>query len=164
MSIWSRQKPSDPWENVCFSRRLDPFWGDVLGAGDFFNPQRIWRGAAVAPRTQRQGGMSELVNNESEFRVAIDVQQFKPEEINIKTKDNSVIINACHEERPDEHGYVKREFTRQYRLPDDIDPNTVTSSLNGDGVLTIKAPRKALPETRERIIPITRETTPQVQQ
>lgn len=59
----------------------------------------------------------QVVNDDKEFRVGLDVKQFKPEEINIKTKDNRLIIHAKHEERPDEHGFIMREFTRQYVLP-----------------------------------------------
>lgn len=57
------------------------------------------------------------MNNEKEFRVGLDVRQFKPEEINIKTRDNRVVVHGKHEERPDEHGFIMREFTRQYVLP-----------------------------------------------
>nr|KAG5703315.1 hypothetical protein BaRGS_025557 [Batillaria attramentaria] len=98
-----------------------------------------------------------VVNSDSEFRISLDVQHFKPEEINIKTKDNRIIINAKHEELPDEHGFIMREFTRQYVLPKDVDPNTVTSALSRDGVLTVKAPKKALEAPKERPIPITHE-------
>ena len=59
----------------------------------------------------------QVVNTDTEFRVNVDVQHFKPDEINIKTKDNRLIINARHEERADEHGFIMREFTRQYVLP-----------------------------------------------
>ena len=63
----------------------------------------------------------QVVNNEKEFRVSMDVQHFRPEEISIKTKDNRLIISARHEERQDEHGFITREFTRQYVLPRVVD-------------------------------------------
>jgi hypothetical protein len=49
--------------------------------------------------------------------VSLDVRHFLPEELKITAKDNRVVINARHEERPDEHGFIMREFTRQYVLP-----------------------------------------------
>lgn len=40
----------------------------------------------------------------------------------------------------------------------DVDPNAISSCLK-DNVLTVKAPKLALPETQERTIPITYEKT-----
>ncbi|KAL3221164.1 hypothetical protein MRX96_029505 [Rhipicephalus microplus] len=46
-----------------------------------------------------------------------------PEEITVKTQDNCVVIHGKHEEKSDDRGcYVKREFTRRYVLPEDVDP------------------------------------------
>lgn len=89
------------------------------------------------------------------FQVCVDVQQFNPNEISVKTVDNFVIIEGKHEEREDQHGYISRQFTRRYALPKGYDPDTVTSSLSSDGVLTIKAPPPKALESNERVIPIT---------
>ena len=58
-----------------------------------------------------------VTNDDKEFRAMVDVSHFTPEEIGVKTVDNKIIVNAKHEEKQDEHGYIKREFTRQYLLP-----------------------------------------------
>jgi HSP20 family molecular chaperone IbpA len=85
----------------------------------------------------------------------MDVAQFKPNEITVKTVDNAVVIEGKHEERQDEHGYISRQFTRKYVLPKDYDPNSVMSSLSSDGVLTVKAPPpKAIDGGSERVIQI----------
>jgi HSP20 family molecular chaperone IbpA len=88
------------------------------------------------------------------FQVCVDVQQFNPNEISVKTVDNFVVIEGKHEEREDDHGFISRQFTRRYALPKGYDPNTVTSSLSSDGVLTIKAPPPQALESNERVIPI----------
>lgn len=89
------------------------------------------------------------------FQACIDVHQFSPNEITVKTVDNSVIVEGKHEERPDEHGFISRQFTRRYELPNDYDVNSLTSELSSDGVLTVKAPPpKSQLETNERRIPI----------
>jgi len=75
-------------------------------------------------------------------QVILDVQQFSPDEITVKTIDNQVIIEAKHEEKQDEHGYISRQFVRRYVLPSSHDLANVTSTLSSDGVLTITAPRK----------------------
>ncbi|XP_025099080.1 alpha-crystallin A chain-like [Pomacea canaliculata] len=158
---------SDPWKEMTGSSRLfDQDFGYVLSPEDMVVP-RYWRHPMMVPRMQRPpqaSGMSEVVNDEKEFRMSLDVKHFKPEEINVKTRDNRVVIEAKHEERPDEHGFIMRQFTRQYVLPKDVDPNAVTSTLSPDGMLTIKAPKKALPETEERVIPIEHEATQKLEQ
>lgn len=75
------------------------------------------------------------------FQVCVDVQHFQPNEIEVKTENNTVIVHAKHEEKVDEHGYISREFTRRYQLPDEFKPENVVSSLSSDGVLMIKAPK-----------------------
>ena len=58
-----------------------------------------------------------MANVDEEFKVNLDVAHFKPEEIQVKTVDNKVVISAKHEERQDEHGFIMREFKRSYMLP-----------------------------------------------
>lgn len=72
----------------------------------------------------------------------LDVQQFSPDEISVKTVDNQVVVEAKHEEKQDEHGYISRHFIRRYVLPPSHDLVNVASTLSSDGVLTITAPKK----------------------
>nr|ABL06941.1 25 kDa small heat shock protein [Sarcophaga crassipalpis] len=74
------------------------------------------------------------------FQVCMDVSQFKPSELTVKTVDNAVVIEGKHEEREDEHGLIQRHFVRKYTLPKDYDPKDVISTISSDGVLTVKAP------------------------
>lgn len=76
------------------------------------------------------------------LQVILDVQQFSPDEITVKTVEKNVVVEAKHEERQDEHGFISRHFVRRYVLPTDYDAINVTSTLSSDGVLTITAPRK----------------------
>ncbi|KAL8565144.1 hypothetical protein ACOMHN_003931 [Nucella lapillus] len=168
----------DPWEGMNQpSRIFDQHFGGMLpmdDAGCLFNPSnpnsryyrllglpRLANEACVRQagviQPPQQTGISEVVSTDKEFRVCMDVSHFQPDEISIKTRDNRVVINARHEERPDEHGFIMREFSRSYVLPKDVDPASVTSSLSRDGVLTLKAPKMALEEAKERVIPITQE-------
>lgn len=74
------------------------------------------------------------------FQVNLDVQHFTPDEISVKTIDNTIVIVAKHEERQDEHGYIARQFQRRYRLPKGFNVKDVASSISADGILTVKAP------------------------
>lgn len=75
------------------------------------------------------------------FRVAIDVHQFAPNELTVKTKHHTVVIEGKHEERPDAHGTVTRHFVRRFVLPEEYDPDHVATSISSDGVLVIVAPK-----------------------
>jgi crystallin alpha B len=93
------------------------------------------------------------------------VQQFKPDELTVKIVDDFVVVEGKHEERQDEHGFISRQFQRRYKLPSDVDPDTVLSQLSSDGVLSISAPKKALPRSaNKRIVPITLTQAPAVKQ
>ena len=83
----------------------------------------------------------------------LDVQQFTPNELTVKTVDGFVVVDGKHEERQDEHGFIARAFTRRYPIPQDIKPENVECNLSSDGVLLISAAR-VLEEPRENERPV----------
>ncbi|KFD47911.1 hypothetical protein M514_11202 [Trichuris suis] len=99
-------------------------------------------------------GLSELINDKDKFLIRLDVNQFKPEEMSVKTTDNRIIIHGKHEEKKDGDGYVKREFTRSYWLPKGVQPENIKSEMSSNGQLTILAPKKYSENQKERKIPI----------
>lgn len=91
------------------------------------------------------------------FKVTLDVKSFKPEEIIVKVKGHEITVNGQHEEREDEFGLVSQKFTRRYILPNEFDPDTISTHLSADGKLTIKAIKpKPVGDNSERVIPIQR--------
>ncbi|CAL7948312.1 unnamed protein product [Xylocopa violacea] len=101
------------------------------------------------------GGTSTITADKDTFKVILDVQQFKPEEINVKLVDRLVVIEAKHEEKRDEHGYISRQFVRKYLLPEQVDESQLASNISSDGVLTITAPVKEVEKkSNERNIKI----------
>ncbi|XP_050357196.1 protein lethal(2)essential for life-like [Nymphalis io] len=89
------------------------------------------------------------------FTINLDVQHFSPNEITVKTADGYVVIEAKHEEKKDQHGFVSRQFVRRYALPEGTESDNVVSKLSSDGILTISAPRKEVDAKGERVVPIT---------
>lgn len=133
-------------------RQSQPRYG--LFEDHYFNPPHVHFNV-IRPR---QPSSSKEVDSKSEnnFKVMMNVKHFGPDEIEVKVVDNFVVIHGKHEEHADEHGFVSREFTRRYELPDDVEADKISSSLSKDGVLTIKAPRKMIePPKNERVVPIT---------
>ncbi|CAG2168307.1 unnamed protein product [Oppiella nova] len=115
-------------------------------------------GLDVAAGGLRNGadGVSQVVNAGDRFAVRLDCRHFAPKEITVKVVDHQLVIHGKHEERTDSHGWIQREFTRRYVLPDGCEPDKVLSSLDGTGILSIEAPKKALPppDNKERVVPI----------
>lgn len=97
---------------------------------------------------------SSMSPDKDSFRVILDVQQFKPEEITVKLVDRFVVVEAKHEEKRDEHGLISRQFMRKYLLPEQVDEEQLSSNLSSDGILTIMAPLKLTEKPNERMIKI----------
>ncbi|XP_043924255.1 heat shock protein beta-8 [Protopterus annectens] len=75
------------------------------------------------------------------WKVCVNVQNFTPEELTVKTKDGYVEVSGKHEEKQQEGGMVLKNFTKKIQLPTEVDPVTVFASLSPEGVLIIEAPR-----------------------
>lgn len=95
---------------------------------------------------------SSIIKEKDTFQVNLDIQHFAPEDISVKTVDGFVVVEAKHDEKEDEHGFVSRSFLRKYKLPETVKPEDLTSKITSDGVLCIRAPLKTL--ANERIVPI----------
>lgn len=116
-------------------------------------------------RSKEERGTSTVKADKDKFQVILDVQQFKPEEITVKVMDRFVIVEAKHEEKQDEHGWISRQFVRKYMIPEQCDIDQVMSSLSSDGVLSITAPRKDKPKAQnERTIKIEQTGKPAIQE
>ncbi|CAK9803878.1 Protein lethal(2)essential for life [Anthophora quadrimaculata] len=116
-------------------------------------------------RKTEGGGTSTVKADKDKFQVILDVQQFKPDEINVKVVDKCVIVEGKHEEKQDEHGWISRQFTRKYIIPEQCDIEQVTSTLSSDGMLSITAPRKDQPKDQsERKIQIEQTGKPALKQ
>ncbi len=98
---------------------------------------------------------SQRADQGDKFEVKMDVQQFAPEELDVKLVDNCLVVEGKHEEKKDEHGFISRQFVRRYQLPADVKPETVSCNLSSDGVLLVTAPRMTEDKTAsERSVPI----------
>lgn len=97
-----------------------------------------------------------VIQDKEKFQVKLDVRNFAPEEIKVKTVGNFIQIEAKHEEKEDDKGYISRQFVRRFLLPKGHELKEVVSKLSSDGILTVTAPRKMKQlEEPERVIPIT---------
>lgn len=111
------------------SRLLDQHFGTGLKRDDLFSSAwtsspSMLRHGYIRPwkrnNIQKQDSGSTLNVDSEKFEVILDVQQFLPEEINVKIVDKFVVVEGKHEEKQDEHGFVSRQFSRRYNLPSEF--------------------------------------------
>nr|QNJ44848.1 sHSP18.9 [Agasicles hygrophila] len=142
----------DRYWGVPNQRRIVPhqnYWSDIL------EPLSLVNSLIQSPEyTELQSRGSTSIDKDK-FQANFDVQHFKPNEIVVKVgEDNSVTIEAKHEEKQDEHGHIFRHFVRRYVLPKNCDVSRLESKLSSDGVLSITAPTIDDKNGEERTIPI----------
>ncbi|XP_077161820.1 alpha-crystallin B chain [Paroedura picta] len=146
------------------SRVFNQAFGDHLVESELFPGTSALSSFLFRPPLLRfpswlENRFSEMRLDKDKFYVNVDVKHFSPEELKVKVLGDVIEIHGKHEERQDEQGFVAREFNRKYKIPVDVDPLSITSSLSSDGVLTVNGPRKPT-EIPERTIPITRDEKP----
>lgn len=91
------------------------------------------------------------------FNVNLNVDGFKPKDLNVSVKENMLTVTGNHEEKSEDGSrYVSRQFTRSYRLPERSQLDQMKSTLAADGrTLRIETPvakAEALQQAKE--IPI----------
>ncbi|XP_023232580.1 heat shock protein 30-like [Centruroides sculpturatus] len=90
---------------------------------------------------------------ESNVIIELDeTKHYEPKELKIKMKGRQIEITGKHEEKYErKKNYAYREFRRVFQLPEDADPESVSSELTKDGLLRIRVS----PLYKERSIHIT---------
>jgi HSP20 family molecular chaperone IbpA len=88
----------------------------------------------VPPTTQTAEATVLLkVKEGNEYKLALNMQQFTPDDITIKLNGNELTIEAKN---------GGESSTQKHMIPENIDLDAMSSSFSSDGVLVIKAPKK----------------------
>ena len=128
------------------------------GGGIFDNGLSTFsRERSTSNLNDQENGASRVVYEDDMYKILVNVDKYQPEELMIKTVDNTVVVEAKHEEKTsDGRSYSTQSFNQSFTLPRGVNPESVTSALSKSGILTISAPLpKALKSNdRERMIPI----------
>ncbi|GFN81444.1 heat shock protein beta-1 [Plakobranchus ocellatus] len=143
--------------------RIADNFGLISLMDDLMDPFDKYPERSMLPVQFRDGSMghiggrigdSQVQNTDKEFRIRLDLSHYKPEEVKITSDNDKITIQAKHEERQDNHGFVTREMTRSYKLPKGVDPNSATSTMNANGTLSIKMNKTALEAPKDVDIPV----------
>lgn len=140
----------------CRRRKVFPREKSFPYPAPFFVFVELKSGFAMVPRTGFSGPWSLPRQASTEvdpktykfdskgFTAFVDVHQFEPKEISVKTIDHVIVVECKHDSKEDGHGYVERHFVRKFNLPNEYDMSTVKSTLSKDGILQLEAPKPAL--------------------
>ena len=83
------------------------------------------------------GGRWRVFCEGDQYKILVNLGGVNPEDLRIKTVADSVVVEVRQEEG---HDGNKRRFSQSFKLPNNISPDTVTSTLSAEGILTISAP------------------------
>ncbi|XP_053101656.1 heat shock protein 30C-like [Hemicordylus capensis] len=127
------------------------------GGGARNRSSRYGGGSLAAEDEDDAGGSSS--SSSSNYRFAVSVAGFSPEELSVKLDGRKVTVSGKHTKKTEEEGCVSheyREVRKEVRLPDDANLDAVACTLAPEGgCLRIEAPRLTSPPAEERAIPIT---------
>lgn len=93
-----------------------------------------------------------LIGKDGYFRAAIDVTDFKADEVKVTAVGHTISVTGQHEEKEDSYGTVARNFNKKFVLPLDLDTEKISAWVSKD-ILYLKVPPKLEP-TIERIVNI----------
>ena len=96
---------------------------------------------SIFASNSEQSGVSRVEYDDNNYKILVNVDKYSPEELVIRTVDNTVVVEARHQEKTsDGRSSSTQSFSQSFTLPAGVDPDTVKSSLSNQGVLTISAP------------------------
>lgn len=89
------------------------------------------------------------------LQLALDVADFKPEDLKIKLVDDNHLVVEAVSETSGKDSYQKSHFKRWFRLPEDCKVEEIKSQLTEDKQLLVDLPtNKPLEAEKARTIPI----------
>ncbi|NWI22648.1 HSPB3 protein, partial [Sula dactylatra] len=91
----------------------------------------------ITKSTAGAGNSSQEEENTS-FQVLLDIVQFCPKDIIIQTFEGWLLIKAQHGPRMDEHGFISRSSTSQYKLPNGVENKDLSALFCHDGILVVE--------------------------
>lgn len=142
----ARNNPFEELER--FFQRMSRQFDD---ASDTWGSEGAFGRTAAGP----ESAAIDLVEHGDEFVATVDLPGFERDEIDVLVADQTLRIEAEHEDAAEEteERYLRRErrhrsVRRSLRLPDEVDAEGVNAELN-NGVLTVRLPKHEAKEPHE---------------
>lgn len=105
----------------------------------------------------RNGGLSNVSENENEYLVEISAPGLKKEDIKIELENDVLKISSTVEDKKEEknENYYRREFykssfERSFAIPKGVKKDEISATMS-DGILIVEIPKLKQEETKENI-------------
>ena len=118
----------------CFNFSYNSYFNQVVPGYGFL--QDLWRNTALF--WEEQARQKKLMKTYSGPVIIawLPLNQYKPEEISLDVDDENIILHGQHRSEG-EDGFENSEFKKIIKLPEDVDPTTVTSHVTRDGSVLV---------------------------
>jgi HSP20 family molecular chaperone IbpA len=134
-------RPASPLKSPLLRRHFAPIETNIHYPGEFFSAKPVYKQL--------------LIGQDGNFRAGVDVHDYKPEEIKVKTVGHTIVIEMSHGEKDDEFGIIARNYSKKFILPPNMDMEKI-SSWTSQGVLYLMVP-PIDNEKAERVVEIKHE-------
>ena len=94
--------------------------------------------------TQNQQGKSRTLRIHQDgverVKLIVDIGAvFKPEDVTIATMNNKLFVMAKHEENRSDFKKCKKEYSKEFEIPENVDLSSITASVSMDGKVIVRA-------------------------
>lgn len=95
----------------------------------------------IFPESAHQAQLSNPVvtSHDGKFQLTMPIDEFKPEELTVKTQDRKVVICAKRQITTGNRNHTM-EMNREHSLPDNVDPLTIKAFFTDTNNLIVEAP------------------------
>ncbi|KAM9296232.1 heat shock protein beta-11-like [Gastrophryne carolinensis] len=101
---------------------------------------------------------SEKKSTETGFVLSLGVKEFTPQELTVKVLGKKLLVSGATKTKSEDgkgsYSYKCQIFRKETELPADVHVENISCTLTTDGQLRIEAPRRAIPASEERTVPI----------
>jgi len=89
------------------------------------------------------------------FQINLNIEGFAPEDLQVKSVDNFIIIEGKHEEKTD-NSIISRFFSRKWAIPQGVKVDEIRCNFNHKaGQIQVEAPRLVIEDKNgEKVISI----------
>jgi len=125
----------------------DPFFKDIMSFEDD-SFQKSLEAFKNKSALALKGSGADTAHNlqvscsNDKFMIQLELPGFLPEDFSLKTKDDIILLEACHEGKACEGESTSRKFTKELKVPEGVCKDQLQSTYSSEGILTISAPRQ----------------------